>query len=65
MGRYNESSENFMTPEYYSKLIYDNFVFDIPKLLDISVLYASQNAQAVSDLVHFLFKVSRVAKCED
>lgn len=62
MGDHKESSTDFMTTEYYAKLVYDNFIFDIPKMLDVAALYSSYNVQAISDLLHRLFKVVASSK---
>jgi hypothetical protein len=39
MSSYKESPENFISPSAYGKIIYDNFVFDIAKIMDICTLF--------------------------
>ena len=39
MSTLKESDENFMTKNLFSKLIYENFLFDIPRLMDLCSLY--------------------------
>jgi activating signal cointegrator complex subunit 2 len=36
---------NFITPETFGAIIYDNYLFDIPKMIDLSVLYANTDYQ--------------------
>jgi activating signal cointegrator complex subunit 2 len=39
MSTYKESVKDFMSPAGFATLIYQNFLFDIPKILDLCVLY--------------------------
>ena len=39
MSTLKESDENYMSKGLFSKLIYDNYLFDIPRLMDICSLY--------------------------
>lgn len=48
-----ESKENFISQDVFSKLIYENFLFDIPKILDLCALY--QSNPVLSKLVDNLF----------
>ena len=43
-----ESKDHFITPSFFGQLIYDNFLFDVPKLMDIATLYGGQNKQIVT-----------------
>ena len=36
---YKESTTDFFTPEYYGNMIYDKFLIEVPKILDICVLF--------------------------
>lgn len=47
--------DNFLTPEAFANLIYENFLFDIPKILDLCVLY--QNNPVLSKLIENLFNL--------
>ena len=42
MSTSKESDENFMTKKFFSKLIYENYLFDIPRLMDLCSLYGMQ-----------------------
>ena len=35
----NKKKENYLSVEAFAKIIYNNFLFDIPKILDLCVLY--------------------------
>uniref|UniRef100_A0A8B9K9M9 Activating signal cointegrator 1 complex subunit 2 n=1 Tax=Astyanax mexicanus TaxID=7994 RepID=A0A8B9K9M9_ASTMX len=35
MATHKESKDNFITPAVFGEIIYDNFLFDIPKILDL------------------------------
>ena len=41
MSTLKESEEHFMSKKLFSKLTYDNYLFDIPRLMDICLLYGS------------------------
>ncbi len=53
MSTYKESKDNFMTQQGFADLIYENFLFDIPKILDLCVLY--KNNPVLVRLVENLF----------
>jgi len=55
---YKESATDFMSPEYFGNLIYDKFLLDIPKLMDVCVLFAPCNQAIVSKMV------ANVLKCQ-
>nr|CAB3223416.1 activating signal cointegrator 1 complex subunit 2-like [Phallusia mammillata] len=44
MSTTRESKSEFISKEYFGQLIYDNFLFDIPRLMDISALYGNQHS---------------------
>lgn len=45
-------------PSEYKQLVYDEWLLDIPKLLDLAALYAESNAPILRDIVANLYKVS-------
>jgi activating signal cointegrator complex subunit 2 len=47
----------FISPEYFGKLIYDNYVFTIPMILDICMLYGRENRAQVLQIIDTLFQV--------
>ncbi len=49
----NKFKENFMDRNAFASIIYDNFLFDIPKILDLCVLY-KQNP-VLNKLIENLF----------
>lgn len=49
------SKENFITPAVFGEIIYDNFLFDIPKILDLCVLFGKGNSQLLHKMIGKLF----------
>jgi activating signal cointegrator complex subunit 2 len=47
----------FISPEYFGNLIYDNYVFTIPMILDISMLYGRENRAQVLQIIDTVFQV--------
>lgn len=47
--------ENFITPAVFGEIIYDNFLFDIPKILDLCVLFGKGNSQLLHKMIGELF----------
>ncbi|XP_070552023.1 activating signal cointegrator 1 complex subunit 2-like [Ptychodera flava] len=44
MSTHKESQEHHITPSAFGEIIYENFLFDIPKLFDLCVLYGGNHA---------------------
>ncbi|XP_013875158.1 activating signal cointegrator 1 complex subunit 2 [Austrofundulus limnaeus] len=55
MATHKESKENFFTPAVFGEIIYDNFLFDIPKLLDLCVLFGKGNNQLLHKMIENIF----------
>ncbi|XP_060763553.1 activating signal cointegrator 1 complex subunit 2 [Neoarius graeffei] len=55
MATHKESKENFITPSVFGEIIYDNFLFDIPKILDLCVLFGRGNSQLLHKLIENIF----------
>lgn len=55
MATYKESKENWMTPEVFGEIIYENFLFDIPKMLDLCAIYGHSNLALLSKMVGSVF----------
>lgn len=55
MATHKESKENFITPAVFGEIIYDNFLFDIPKLLDLCVLFGRGNGQLLHKMIENIF----------
>lgn len=47
--------EHHLRPNAYGDIIYDNFVFDVPKLMDLCVLYGFQNKAILTKMIKNIF----------
>lgn len=43
--------DNFITPAVFGEIIYENFLFDIPKILDLCVLFGKGNSQLLHKMI--------------
>ncbi|XP_051174553.1 activating signal cointegrator 1 complex subunit 2 [Leptopilina boulardi] len=50
-----ESSEEFMTRLYHGNLLYDNFIFTVPIILDLCQQYGRENKKTIDKLLKTLF----------
>ncbi|XP_047238497.1 activating signal cointegrator 1 complex subunit 2 [Girardinichthys multiradiatus] len=55
MATHKESKEHFFTPAVFGEIIYDNFLFDIPKILDLCVLFGKGNTQLLHKMIENIF----------
>ncbi|CAB1320203.1 unnamed protein product [Coregonus sp. 'balchen'] len=55
MATHKESKESFITPTVFGEIIYDNFLFDIPKILDLCVLFGKGNSQLLHKMIENIF----------
>ncbi|XP_059404643.1 activating signal cointegrator 1 complex subunit 2 isoform X3 [Carassius carassius] len=55
MATHKESKENFITPEVFAEIIYNNYLFDIPKILDLCVLFGKGNSQLLHKMIENIF----------
>ncbi|XP_041643228.1 activating signal cointegrator 1 complex subunit 2 [Cheilinus undulatus] len=55
MATHKESKENFITPAVFGEIIYENFLFDIPKILDLCVLFGKGNGQLLHKMIENIF----------
>jgi len=51
-----EGPEDYFTKDFYQSMIYDNFIFDMAKLLDIAAVFGLSNSDAVSKLIENVFE---------
>uniref|UniRef100_A0A673XIK3 Activating signal cointegrator 1 complex subunit 2 n=1 Tax=Salmo trutta TaxID=8032 RepID=A0A673XIK3_SALTR len=51
MATHKESKESFITPTVFGEIIYNNFLFDIPKILDLCVLFGKGNSQLLHKMI--------------
>jgi len=57
LSTYKESQADFFTSDYYANMIYDKFIMDVPKLLDICSLFPDCNKEITKKMVANIFKV--------
>eukprot|EP01126_Amoeba_proteus_P058369 TRINITY_DN7522_c0_g2_i7.p1 TRINITY_DN7522_c0_g2~~TRINITY_DN7522_c0_g2_i7.p1 ORF type:complete len:562 (+),score=104.71 TRINITY_DN7522_c0_g2_i7:163-1848(+) len=57
MSQDKENPQDFMSPDFFGKLIYDNHIFDIPKILDICSLYSNYSTDQLRVTIRFLFSI--------
>jgi len=55
MATYKESKECYLSPGKFADLIYENFIFDVPKLMDLSALFGPTNPTLLSKMFHNIF----------
>ncbi|PVD27586.1 hypothetical protein C0Q70_12750 [Pomacea canaliculata] len=55
MSTHKESKENWITPKVFGEILYENFLFDIPKLLDLCALYGHSNGPLLTKMVTNIF----------
>ncbi|XP_078523334.1 activating signal cointegrator 1 complex subunit 2 [Lissotriton helveticus] len=56
MSTHKESRDHFITPAVFGEIVYNNFLFDIPKILDLCVLFGKGNSSLVSKMIENTFK---------
>ncbi|XP_012277667.1 activating signal cointegrator 1 complex subunit 2 isoform X2 [Orussus abietinus] len=52
-----ESTTEFMTREHHGHLLYDNYIFTIPIMLDLCQLYGRENSKIVERILKSVFKL--------
>ncbi|CAL1547270.1 unnamed protein product [Lymnaea stagnalis] len=55
MSTHKESKENFITPEVFGEILYNNFLFDIPKILDLCSLFGKSNGPLLNKMIGNVF----------
>ncbi|XP_020793979.1 LOW QUALITY PROTEIN: activating signal cointegrator 1 complex subunit 2 [Boleophthalmus pectinirostris] len=55
MATYKESKEHFLTSSAFKEIIYDNFLFDIPKIMDLCVLFGKGNSHLLHKMIENIF----------
>ena len=51
-----ESTEYFLTPSIFADILYDNFILDLPKIIDLCVLFGGANHQLIVKMVDNVFR---------
>ncbi|XP_068509655.1 activating signal cointegrator 1 complex subunit 2 isoform X1 [Anas acuta] len=55
MSTHKESKDHFITPSVFGEIIYNNFLFDIPKILDLCVLFGKGNGPLLQKMIENIF----------
>lgn len=55
MATHKESQNHMITPEVFGDILYENFIFDIPKIMDLCVLYGAGNGPLLSKMIGNIF----------
>uniref|UniRef100_A0A671S5J0 Activating signal cointegrator 1 complex subunit 2 n=1 Tax=Sinocyclocheilus anshuiensis TaxID=1608454 RepID=A0A671S5J0_9TELE len=63
MVTHKESKENFITPVVFAEIIYNNYLFDIPKILDLCVLFGKGNSQLLHKMIENIFTQQPSSYC--
>uniref|UniRef100_A0A672ZLJ1 Activating signal cointegrator 1 complex subunit 2 n=1 Tax=Sphaeramia orbicularis TaxID=375764 RepID=A0A672ZLJ1_9TELE len=63
MATYKESKDNFITPSVFGEIVYENFLFDIPKMMDLCVLFGKGNSQLVHKMIGKPFDNNDLKTC--
>lgn len=46
-----EGDDEYVSQSFYSKIVYDNWVFDMPKLIDLAAVYGKSNSDVVQKII--------------
>ena len=66
LSTHKESSEFFMSPEFYGRLVYDHYVLDVPRLMDICVVFHPHNPVLVEKMVaNIVSQCPKVSQLKD
>uniref|UniRef100_A0A452RKL7 Activating signal cointegrator 1 complex subunit 2 n=1 Tax=Ursus americanus TaxID=9643 RepID=A0A452RKL7_URSAM len=55
MSTHKESKEHFISPSAFGEILYNNFLFDIPKILDLCVLFGKGNSPLLQKMIGNIF----------
>ncbi|XP_019394837.1 PREDICTED: activating signal cointegrator 1 complex subunit 2 isoform X2 [Crocodylus porosus] len=55
MSTHKESKDHFITPSVFGEILYNNFLFDIPKILDLCVLFGKGNGPLLQKMIENIF----------
>lgn len=55
ISTHKESKEHFLTPNVFGDILYENFLFDIPKLMDMCALFGKNNSQLLNKMLNNIF----------
>ncbi|XP_068937967.1 activating signal cointegrator 1 complex subunit 2 [Petaurus breviceps papuanus] len=55
MSTHKESRDHFISPCAFGEILYNNFLFDIPKMLDLCVLFGKGNGPLLQKMIENIF----------
>lgn len=55
MSTHKESKEHFITPNVFGEIIYDGFLFDIPKIFDLCIIFGKGNTTLLKKMIGNIF----------
>ncbi|XP_060048840.1 activating signal cointegrator 1 complex subunit 2 isoform X2 [Erinaceus europaeus] len=55
MSTHKESKDHFFSPSAFGEILYNNFLFDIPKILDLCVLFGKGNSLLLQKMIGNIF----------
>ncbi|XP_019060036.1 activating signal cointegrator 1 complex subunit 2 isoform X3 [Fukomys damarensis] len=55
MSTHKESKDHFISPSAFGNILYSNFLFDIPKILDLCVLFGKGNSPLLQKMIGNIF----------
>eukprot|EP00070_Physeter_catodon_P029310 XP_028336204.1 activating signal cointegrator 1 complex subunit 2 isoform X2 [Physeter catodon] len=55
MSTHKESKDHFISPSAFGEILYNNFLFDIPKILDLCVLFGKGNSLLLQKMIGNIF----------
>ncbi|XP_067329450.1 activating signal cointegrator 1 complex subunit 2 [Anolis sagrei] len=55
MSTHKESKEHFLSPSAFGEIIYNHFLFDIPKIMDLCVLFGKGNGPLLHKMIQNVF----------
>ncbi|XP_061024920.1 activating signal cointegrator 1 complex subunit 2 isoform X6 [Eubalaena glacialis] len=55
MSTHKESKDHFISPSAFGEILYNNFLFDVPKILDLCVLFGKGNSPLLQKMIGNIF----------
>ncbi|XP_021112838.1 activating signal cointegrator 1 complex subunit 2 isoform X3 [Heterocephalus glaber] len=55
MSTHKESKDHFISPSAFGQILYNNFLFDIPKIMDLCVLFGKGNSPLLQKMIGNIF----------
>lgn len=57
LSTYKESKSAHFTPQAFADIIYENYLFDIPKIMDLCILYGRGNRNLLQKMIKNIFEI--------